>query len=264
MPVFQNVLWGYQLEYPQGWIHGTIQDVDGFAAVPEALNPAYDGPQAGHLLVRGEGNWAGQDIEPIWTRHIGMLGGMLSARDVGLAPWRMGGGAGFEAEIALPKRDNHRLWTGILEFGVVVLKFMASHPKGEREWFEPLVTETIKSLSFPEKLDGVEVSQEGLPLPPGCTIIRPEKIVEDLASPENWRAYDSRAGAGGMQAFFLREAPNHGWSIQEFTPFPGVAQLGFARFRLKKEGQAAVLGILPEAEENGAAESFARLIVRYG
>jgi hypothetical protein len=56
MPGFQHLLWGYELTYPVDWVHQTIGDAEGFASIPEAFEAGYEGPNAGHLLVRAEWN----------------------------------------------------------------------------------------------------------------------------------------------------------------------------------------------------------------
>ncbi|HET9915114.1 MAG TPA: hypothetical protein VFQ13_24700, partial [Anaerolineales bacterium] len=149
MAVFRHILWGYELTYPDHWTHQSVQDADAFAppvpSIPpeetggfDALDPDHEGSSASQLLIRGEWNWERQPIEPLWNRHIGMLAGMLGARQVGSAPWKLGDATGLEAEIVLPKKDNRRLWTGILMRDFRVLHFMVSHPKKVREQFEPI------------------------------------------------------------------------------------------------------------------------------
>src|SRR5512146_108307 len=101
MKVYQHILWGYEITYPDAWFHRQAQDTDIFLANPDALDPGYDGPDAGQVQVRGEWNWARQQVEPLWNQHIGRLAGMLGASQVGSAPWRIGDAAGLEAEIVL-------------------------------------------------------------------------------------------------------------------------------------------------------------------
>src|SRR5689334_410631 len=114
MTIFRNILWGYELKYPEHWTHQVMQDADAFVSVTEALDPYYEGADAGQILVRGEWNWERKPIEPLWNQHIGKLAGLMGAKEVGSAPWKLGQAAGLEAEIVLPKKDNRRLWTGIL------------------------------------------------------------------------------------------------------------------------------------------------------
>ena len=117
--------------------------------------------------------------------------------------------------------------------------------KEEREKFEPLATQIISSLRFPSEITGVLTNQDGLPLPPGYTSIPPQDILEDIAEPTQWRAYEGKSGIDGLQAFYTREVRNFGWQILEYIPFPTAADLGFARFKLVKNGQEVMLGILP-------------------
>src|SRR5512147_2380879 len=128
MKIFQHELWGYELTYPDDWTHRTIQDKEAFAFLAEALEPGYEGTNAGYLMVKAEWNCARKPIEPLWNRHIGLTAGMLSAKKVGSAPWRMGGATGLEAEIVLPTKSSRRLWTGILSKDLTVLHFLVTHP----------------------------------------------------------------------------------------------------------------------------------------
>jgi hypothetical protein len=265
MPGFQHLLWGYELTYPVDWVHRSIADTEGFASIPEAFEAGYEGPNAGQLLVRAEWNGARQPVEPLWNNHIGMMAGMMGAKDVGSAPWMIGGATGFEAEIKLPQKENRRLWAGILEREFIVLHFMVTHPHQERSWFEPAVTKVISSLSFATHTQGVHLIPEGLPLPPGYVTIDPVTVLPDIANPGAWRAFDGADQIGALQAFYWREAPNYGWQLLEFIPFPSsVSDLGFARISLSKEGRSAILGLMPFGEENLTSASPARIVVKYG
>jgi hypothetical protein len=42
----------------------------------------------------------------------------------------------------------------------------------------------------------------GLPLPPGYTPADPTGLVNDIADPQNWRAYCGASSIGSLQAFF--------------------------------------------------------------
>ena len=262
MTVFQHVLWGYELTYPDDWVYRAIGDTDGFAAIPEALTPGYAGDQSGHLLVRAEWNSARLPVGPLWNEHIARACGMIGAKKVGAAPWRMGGGVGFEAEIVLPKQSKNRLWTGTLTRDFLVLNFMVTHRKDERESFEPLVTRLISSLRFLERAGGIEINEIGIPLPPGYTPTDPRMVVDDIADPENWLAYDGREGSGALQAFYLREAPVHGWLVEEYVPFPGPSSPGFARLRLVRNEKSLILGIMPDSQAEEAAECPAKIVVK--
>jgi hypothetical protein len=255
MAVFQHVLWGYELTYPDNWVHQTLGAVEGFAAIPEALTPDYVGPDSGQILVRCEWNCARTQIEPIWNRHIGMLASWVGAKQLGSAPWRMGGASGIEAEIVLPKKDNRRLWTGILQRGLTVLNFVVLHLKEERAEFEPIATRIISSLRFPPEIAGVLTHENGLPLPPGYTPISPQAVVNDIADPQNWRAYSGQSGIDALQAFYLRESVNFGWTVEEYAPFPAPTELGFARLKLVKGSQSVMLGIMPYSSEDKTVTS---------
>lgn len=263
MAVFQQVLWGYELTYPDGWVHQTLGDVEGFAPTRKALEDDYQGEQNGHLLVRAEWNGLMQDLQPLWNQHIGLTAGMLGAKNVGAAPWSMGGAQGLEAEIALPKSSNQRLWAGILGRGALVLHFMVSHNMSERAWFEPLFTRLISSLRFSASLaEGLARDASGLPLPPDYVSAPPAELVSDIANPHNWQAYRGASSIGALQAFYLREAQHNKWEIESFDPFPGDADLGFARFELRQNATALTLGLLPYGEGRVNSTSPANLVIR--
>jgi hypothetical protein len=262
MPVFQHILWGYELTYPDDWVHQVVQDADGFAAIPEALDSEYFGPDAGQVMVRGEWNWARQPVEPFWNRHIGMLAGMLGAKQVGAAPWRIRNATGIEAEIVLPKRDNRRLWAGILARDFRILHFMVTHPKEDRQRFDPLATAIISSLRFPNRFLGIKQTRDGLPLPPGYTPVDPQSVIHDIADPQHWQAYDGQAGIGALQAFYLRESPIHDWEIDEYVPFPSSSDLGFARLSMHRADQRVTLGILPFDTGKVTSSSPGKLVIK--
>ena len=204
MTVFQHILWGYELTYPDEWVHAQIKGVDIFAASKEALGDSYLGSDAGQLLVRGEWNWSRQAIEPMWNDHVARIAIMLGAKQLGSAPWQMGGASGLEAEIVLPKKDNRRLWTGVLMRDFRVLHFMVLHPKEVRQQFEPAATQIISSLRFPVRILGVPTSPEGLPLPPDYEAVDPHQVLADIDDAEDWRGYLGASGIGALQAFYLR------------------------------------------------------------
>ncbi len=217
MTVFRHILWGYELTYPEHWTHQSVQDAESFSMD----NP--DGLDASQLLVRGEWNWERQPIEPLWNRHIGMMAGMIGAKQVGSA----------------------RLWTGILMHDFRVLHFMVTHPKEVREQFEPAATNVISSLRFLNRILGIKSSREGIPLPPAYKAVDPTSILTDISDPANWHAYSGQSGIGALQAFFLREVPIHNWEMEEYVPFPSSSELGFARFQLRRRDLKITLGIMP-------------------
>ena len=264
MAVFQHVAWGYELTYPDAWIHATLGEVEGFAAIPEALTPDYDGKLSGQVLVRADFNGLGQPIEPIWTRHIGMLAGWLGAKDVGSSDWRIGQAVGLEAEIVLMKKDDRRLWSGILTRRLTILHFIVLHLKEEYEIYQQEASKIIASLRFPQEVAGVLTSAEGLPLPPDFEPIPPQDILDDIEEPARWRAFDGVESIGALQAFFLREAVNYGWTIADFGAYPDPTGPGFARFVLEKKDKRITLGLLPyRSEETGIAQP-ARIVYKLG
>lgn len=242
MTVYQHILWGYELTYPDHWTHQSVQDADAFS---ESLEPGDDGLDCGQLLVRGEWNWERKPIEPLWNRHIGLMAGMIGAKQVGSAPWKLGEAAGLEAEIVLPKKDNQRLWTGILMRDFRVLHFLVTHPKEVREQFEPEVTKVIASLRFPNRILGIRTNREGVPVPPGYEAVDPKEILPDVSDTASWRAYAGKSGIGALQAFYLREVPIHNWDMDEYIPFPSSSELGFARLQLRKPNMKITLGMMP-------------------
>jgi len=262
MTIFQQPLWGFEFTYPADWVHQTLGEVEGFAEMPAALEPGYTGERSGHLLVRPEWNATLQPVEPLWSQHIGATAGLIGAKRVGSAPWQMGGAVGLEAEIAMPKLSNLRLWSGILARDFLVLHFMVAHPKDDRARFEPLVTKLITSLRFVGAVDDVAVEALGLPLPPGYVPIDPRQVIPDIADPAPWSAYGGESSVGALQAFYLREVAAHGWTLDEFLPFPADTGLGFARFRLKKDGAAAMVGLMPAGEERVTVLSPASIVIK--
>lgn len=256
---FQQKLWGYALTYPDEWAHRSMGEVEGFAARLEALDPAHDGPSPGHLLVQAEWNGTNIPIAPLWEAHIGKVASMVGAKKVGAAPWRLAGASGFEAELVLPRKEQRRLWVGFLSRGLILLKFMVAHPLKERSWFEPQVTTILKSLDFSTYIDGLTVHECGIPLPPDCEPIEPTEILKDIADPAAWQAFDSPHSMGGLQAFYAREAPHYGWTIETFQPFPGQHDLGFARLRLRQGGCVIALGLLPYQRDPAGPELSGRI-----
>jgi len=262
MSIFTHVLWGFELTYPDDWVHQTLGEVEGFAVRPEALQPGYSGEEDGHLLVRAEWNGLMQDFEPLWNEHIGLSAGILGAKKVGAAPWKMGEAVGMEAEIVLPKTSNRRLWAGILGRGAVVLHWMVSHRMEERAWFEPLASRVISSLRFPADLGKLAYEPSGLPLPPGYAMAAPVEIIADIEDPTQWRAYCGQSPIGALQAFYLREVQRNGWEIDSFEPFPGLTDLGFARFQLHKQETSLTLGLMPYGKEHSPSANPANVVIK--
>ena len=161
-------------------------------------------------------------------------------------------------EIVLPKKNPHRLWTGILENGLLVLTFLVLHRKENREKIEPLISKTIASLKYLEGIDQIDQTSIGLPIPSPVTSVDPLRVVPDIPNPENWQAFQADFSVGALQAFYLRELPLFGWQITRYVPFPNPGELPFARLLLEKEGQTYSLGLMPPAE----GESDASIILK--
>lgn len=263
MPKFQHPMWGYELTYPESWIHRTVDDTEAFYSDSEAKDSETAGAAGGQILVRAELNYPPRLIEPVWNQHIAQVAGMLGARQVGSAPWRMAGATGIEAEIVLPKRENQRLWAGVLAHDYVILKFAVTHPNQERNLIEPAATGIISSLKFIKNIEGLAFNSWGLPLPPGYLSASPSTIVQDIADPQNWQAFDGQSAIDALQAFYLRELQNTGWEILEYVPFPSLVELGFARMQIHKNDYTVTLGILPFGAETVTASSPGKLAFKF-
>ncbi len=260
MPTFVHPLWGYALEYPEGWAHRDDGEVVAFAARPEALEPDYDGEGMGYLLVRPELNPFLRPIEPLWNQYITKIAIMRGAKKLGASPLKVGTLQGYEAELLLPAKLNRRLWIGLLAAGGVILHLMVTHRKDERAAFQQPASAMVSSLRFVESVPGVALSPRGLPLPPGYRAVTPLEVVEGVDDPAAWEAFRGDAPIGGVQVFYLREAPRHGWQVSEYYPYPNPkAPAPLARFRLEREGQVAAVGLVPR--EAGRRSDIA---VRYG
>jgi hypothetical protein len=269
---FKHALWGYELTYPDQWLHQTQIEaenaqVEVFQADPGALEPDYDGPITGQLAVRASWNPALEPVEPLWSRAMGLLASMMGAAKVGSAPWQLRDAAGLEAEIVLPKRENTRLWTGILTRGALVLHFVAVHPKEERKWFEPYATRIISSLRFSAANERLSTTKWDLPLPPGYIEIDPVEVIPDIPDPDDWQAYDGASPANALQAFYFRETIGRGWHVLDYQPFPNpdeeAAGLGFARIQLQNGDRSATIGIMPTGNTQVNAWSPARVVMKF-
>jgi hypothetical protein len=243
---FQHPLWGFELTYPDSWVHASHEGIDGFAPDMTAFAAAdFDSAQAAHLLVRGEWNGYREPIAPRWNQYITKLSIMLGAKRLGSAPFRIGDAAGFEAEIQMPRKRQRRLWVGILARETVILHFTVSHAFDVRSEIEPIATQIIASLKFPPQTEGIRANPRGIPLPPGYTVTDPLSLIPDIPAPENWQAYTGGSDIGALQAFYYRELPNFGWEILEFIPYPNQVEINFARLSIHRDGSSATLGILP-------------------
>jgi len=261
MANFQHPLWGFALTYPDDWTHQSDAESDGFAKDAQAFDQTVPfNQQAAHLLVRGEWNGRRQPIAPLWNQHITKLAIMLGAKKLGSSPFSMGGANGFEAEIQMPKRENRRLWAGILARDTIILHLMVSHPKEQRADFEPQATKIIASLRFLKNVEGLATTPEGLPLPPNYAPVDPASLVPDAQGNEKWQTHTGTSDIGALQAFYYRELPNYGWEISEFIPFPNQVDINFARLRIHKGDLTATLGVLPAAD---AKKTLGNLVIKF-
>ena len=261
MAIFQNPLWGFELTYPDDWAQKSTAEADGFAETAKVFDQVGSvNKQDAHMLVRGEFNGYRKPIAPLWNQYITKLSIMLGAKKLGASPFSMGGANGFEAEIQLPKKLNRRLWAGVLARETTILHFMVSHPKEMRAAFEPQATKIITSLRFLDKVDGLKTNADGIPLPPDYHPVAPTTLVPDAKDEDNWEAYDGESDLGALQAFYLRELPQHGWEIDEFIPYPNQVEVAFVRLQIHKGGFFATLGILPFGEKKLTGKIVAKRI----
>ncbi len=263
MPVYQDIYWGYEITYPNFWLHTSIGDSEFFTATLDSLDPLYEEPDAGFIAIRGEWNWARKDIRPLWNETIGKTAGFLGAKNIGAAPWKLGDAVGLEAEIVLPKKDIRRLWTGVLSHEFCVLHLMVSHPKTVRTTFEPLATSVISSLKFNSSKFELEQTSEGIPIPPGYHVVDPKTVIDDIDDTSCWHAYDGEAGIGALQSFYVREFPANGWAILEYVPFTPLSDLGFARYKIHKESKLLTLGLLPaKTDDVDSSQNHTKIVYK--
>jgi len=261
MRAYQNVLWGYSLTYPDGW---TIAE-DGDAVILTTDAETYPTPRAeeeqGRVMIRPEWNPDRVEAQKLWNLHIGKIAGVIGAKRVGAAPWQLGALKGMEAELAMPKKDPLRLWTGILLHDRTIFHLLVTHHKLDREWFEPLATSIIRSLRVhaPAAKPGEELL---FPLPPGYSPVSPGDVLDDIADASAWQAFRGTATVAALQAFYTRELPSAGWDIAGYDPLPGTQEPGFARFALEREGVQVVLGILPTGDDMPPSTQVGTIILR--
>lgn len=212
---------------------------------PEAFQPDYEGESLAQVLIHGEWNSLGKPVFDIWQSHLGKVSLMLGAKNLSSAPWEMAGARGHEVEIILPKRNPQRLWTGILENGMLVLSFMALHWKHSRGLMEPILSRIISSLHYLKGVKDLPLNEGGFPLPSAAAPADPLVIVPDIPDRENWTAYETENSTGALQAFYIRELPRLGWKITRYVPYPNTGGLPFARVLMEKSGKSYSLGIMP-------------------
>ena len=245
MKTFQHQLWGYQINLPDNWDHHPFDQKDGFSEDPDAFLPDYQGEKLAQLLINGEWNPLGQRVFDLWQSHLTKTSLMLGAKNLGSAPWEMAGSTGYEIEIVLAKKNPHRLWTGVLENGFLVLTFLVLHWKEKRAQIEPVISDIISSLKFLEGVDEMEQLPNGFPLPSEIKSADPLAIVPDIPDPGNWQAFQGNLNLGGLQAFYLRELPRHGWNVTRYVPFPNQGELPFSRIITERDGQNYTIGLMP-------------------
>ena len=250
MNTFQHQLWGYALDIPDHWKHRRFRDKDGFAPDPEAFQPGYDGEQLAQLLIKGEWNSLGKPIQQLWEQHLGQTSLLLGAKKLGSAPWKMAGAVGFETEIVLPKKSRKRLWAGILAREQLVLEFLVLHWKDHQESIEPQMSQALSSLRLVSRIDQVQKTPEGLPLPGGAEEVDPRQVVDDIDDQAQWRAYQGTFPPGSLQAFYIRELPHYGWVLNRYVPYPNDVGVPFARLNIAREENRGVLGLLPGSRDD--------------
>jgi hypothetical protein len=122
--IFQNPLWGFELTYPDGWVHKSYADTDGFAKNIDAFNQVGAVNElAAHLLVRGEWNGRREPIAAFWNQHITKLSVMLGAKKLGAAPFSMGGAMDLRLKFSCPNVGTAacgwEFWRGIRLFYIL-------------------------------------------------------------------------------------------------------------------------------------------------
>lgn len=263
MAVFQQHFWGYEITYPDEWTQATHGDVEAFAMHTQALSPDYDGPHMGYLLVRAEFNPFQDPIEPLWNEYAAKIAIMHGAKKIGSAPFKVGTLAGFEAELQLPQKENRRLWMGVLAAGGVVLHLMVTHRKTEKALFQPVFSRMVASLRFAARVEGVRLTESGLPLPQGYLPAAVDDVYPQAEAGSRWEAFRGPAAADALQIFYLREAPVYGWQTLAFSPYPNPRQAGTeAVLVLNRPGSdGTAVRILPS--DSNQPQSPANLVIQH-
>ncbi len=250
MPTFVHPLWGYALDYPDGWVWREDGEVVAFAAHEAALNLDYEGERLGHLVIRPELNPYLRPIEPLWTQYITRIAIMRGAKNMGSAPLRVGNLQGYEAELQLPQKSNRRLWVGLLAAGGIILHLMLTHRRDERDAFQAPASQMVRSLRFVARTEGVPATPWGVPLPPDYTPVAPQEVLADATPEQGWEAYQGAAPIAALQAFYLRELPQHGWQVETYYPYPNRSpEVRFAGFGVRREDEQATVALIPHGEK---------------
>ena len=250
MPAFVHPLWGYALDYPEGWVWREDGEVVAFAPHQAALEVTYDGPQAGHLVIRPELNPYLQPLDRLWTQYITRIGIMRGAKKMGAAPLKVGALQGYEAELLLPRKQGRRLWVGLLAAAGMILHVALTHRVEEKGYFQPLASRMVQSLRFVSHTPGGGTTEEGVPLPPGYRPVAPQEVLPDATPEQGWSAYRGEAPIAALQAFYLRELPYHGWQMTAYYPFPNRdPAVTFAGFSVEREGRQGLVALVPHGAD---------------
>lgn len=246
MPTFVHPLWGYALEYPREWVWKDQGEVVAFAPHQQALDSIGSENPQGHFAIRPELNPYLRPIDPLWTEYITRVGIMKGAKKVGGARLKAGNLEGYEAELLMPAKQNRRLWIGLLAAGGIILHLMLTHDKEEQATFQSPVSRMVQSLRFVAHTEGVHTNEAGIPLPPHYAPAPVESVLADTTAEEGWEARTGQAPIAALQAFYLRELPQHGWEITAYYPFPNrEASIRFASFLIQRDATRAIVALLP-------------------
>ncbi len=248
MPTFVHPLWGYALDYPDGWVWAEQGEVTAFGPDEDKLNPN-NLQQAAHFAIRPELNPYLRPIEPLWTAYITRVSIMKGAKKVGASPLKAGKLAGYESELLMPAKQQRRLWVGLLAAGGIILHLMLTHPIDEKATFQAPVSRMVQSLRFVAHTDDLAQNAAGVPLPPHYRPTAVESVLADTNAEQGWEAWAGDAPLAALQAFYLRELPQHGWKIAAYYPFPNrEPDIRFASFLAQREGAQAIVALIPHGE----------------
>ncbi len=250
MPTFVHPLWGYALDYPAHWVWREEGEVVAFAPHAAALDLTYEGQGMGHVVIRPELNPYLRPVEPLWTQYITRIAIMRGAKNMGSAPLKVGRLQGYEAELQLPQKANRRLWVGLLAAGGVVLHLLVTHRRDEKDLFQVPASRLVQSLRFVARTPEVPTTPWGAPLPPGYTPTAPQDLLTDAPPEQGWEAYRGAAPIAALQAFYLRELPAHGWTLETYFPFPNRdPKVRFAALAAQREHTRLTVALLPYGQD---------------
>ncbi len=245
MPTFVHPLWGYALDYPNGWVWEEQGEVTAFGPHKDKLNTE-NLQQAGHFAIRPELNPYLRPIEPLWTEYITRVSIMKGAKKVGASPLKVGNLEGYESELLMPARQKRRLWVGLLAAGGIILHLMLTHPTDEKTIFQAPASRMVQSLRFVAHTASIATTAAGLPLPPQYHPTAVESVLADTTADQGWEAWTGDAPLAALQAFYLRELPHHGWKITAYYPFPNrEPNIRFASFLAQRDDAQAIVALIP-------------------